>query len=331
MILLHQRERSPQLMASLAWTPVQGLSEVLRDEGLYEDRTPSWEGRPRSAEIRQLVSELLPSLRRRGISKDTPRCRALASIIAGCRSHRRCGNGGCPWCSHALQLACTRRAQRLSSHWRKQAHPLVVSIVLRSGQVRLGGLSTFDSRDWLSGVQRLLRRAGVLAAFGALDVSLNDVDRDEFWQVHLHAIVAAPVRESILEERLNDIVGDQGDRIAQPVNVQEFDGSLYGASYLFKWRPIRWIRTEGRSRYVKPWLRNGTDFAELALFRADIGHHGRLLRMSSSGVVSARDRDRADVDPASGEVSRFKPVAIDECEERPLYLFQNPRVTRFRF
>jgi hypothetical protein len=89
------------------------LFGILRDEALFGDAAPKWEGAPTADDAHVKRLHLIKRLRR--FSYDFEGAAELAASLEACDPSDRCTSGACPKCARAFQRWFVAQMQRLTN------------------------------------------------------------------------------------------------------------------------------------------------------------------------------------------------------------------------
>lgn len=223
----------------------------------------------------------------------------LRSKLRNCQVRRRCFSGACPVCIRALQRWFVETGYEIGDAMARMpgGRPRFISIVPDFGRVKRGALCDFDIMRFRQHTAAALRRAGIVAIHGAMDVSLNhwEGEREEgYFQFQWWGVVAEATR--LQRNRLEATVNRSGE-VRRPIFQTKRSwpraALAYGVKKLFVRRESfldRSVACRGRAPCIDTRNRDllGAEWLELVLFLDSIGISRRLLMFGPDAGVRTR-------------------------------------------
>ena len=257
-------------------------------------RTQLWKGEP--SEDDQSPERLRIVRLFRKYESEYPSLKLIADRLNQCRLENRCCSGACLECRRFLQRWFVRKSKSLidSVIDKRDQRLVAISIIPARPIVRPGELTRFSLFDLQQRLKFALKKIGLEAVIGGIDISFNE-DRDgkypQFWCIHIYVIASVENKGRV--KRLLKKIYKPDARIPRPVKMSEFNNSARRRSYAFKTEFIRRIgydeiKPSGRAcRNTSRDKLRAKERLELFRYLAECGLASRLIFRGAKPVVSS--------------------------------------------
>jgi hypothetical protein len=221
------------------------LQVIHADQRWFGDGRPTWAKAPTAADACAKAKRAAVRLGHRNYAGMTGTA-ALALIIGGCSSWRRCGSHACFECGRADQRWLVDAFGKLLRKPQAGYQDFSFNLVMPDGQAGVGDLESAPFDRVLGKCRLALDQCKPVefAVFG-IDISAND-DTDKFkhgrltlgprryWQVHIYGVVRTSDRQAAWGSLRH--LFSEAENISHPLRMstKPFDGSARGISYICK-------------------------------------------------------------------------------------------------